>query len=100
MSLHSTAKQADKVSPCSVHQKKYDPGMFTGQLKAWFAYRIEYFTALFFVKISILAFYRRLTPAPEFQLAIKVVAAVVATFTMSMVLVIVRALCKTLPQAR
>ena len=71
--------------------------MFTEQLKAWFAYRIEYFTALFFVKISILAFYRRLTPAPEFQLAIKVVAAVVATFTMSMVLVIVRALCKTLP---
>ena len=84
----------------SVHQKKYDVASFTAMLKAWYAFRIEYLVALFFVKISILAFYRRLSPARWFQLAIKIMAGFVTAFTLSLVLVTVRALRRTHSQTR
>lgn len=56
-------------------------------MKVWYVYQLQYLIALFFVKISILAFYRRLSPARRYQTAIKVVAAAVTIYTIAMVLV-------------
>lgn len=44
---------------------------------------------LFYVKFSILAFYRRLSPAPGYQLALQITGAFVAVFTVVMILVTV-----------
>ncbi|PWW79825.1 hypothetical protein C7212DRAFT_157847, partial [Tuber magnatum] len=56
-------------------------------LKVWYVYQIVYLITLFFVKISILAFYRRLSPALGYQTAIKVVAGAVTVYTIAMVFV-------------
>ena len=63
-------------------------------MKVWYAFQIEYPFAVFLVKMSILAFYRRLSPAQRFQLAIKIVAGFVTAFTVAMVFVNVKALHK------
>ena len=68
--------------------------MFINELKTWTVYNIEYLVTLFFVKISILAFYRRLSPAQGFQRAIKIVAGVVTVFSLIMVFVYVKFLVK------
>ncbi|CUS06728.1 unnamed protein product [Tuber aestivum] len=65
----------------------FTPDFFVKTLKVWYAYQIVYLIALFFVKISILAFYRRLSPAQGYQTAIKVVAAAVTVYTIAMVFV-------------
>ena len=65
-------------------------------LKTWYAFQIQYLLTLFFVKISILAFYRRLSPAKGFQIAIKIVAGFVTVFTVTMVSASVKVPRKTL----
>ncbi|RPB06159.1 hypothetical protein L873DRAFT_1839613 [Choiromyces venosus 120613-1] len=65
----------------------FTPDLFVKSLKAWYVYQLEYLITLFFVKISILAFYRRLSPAQGFQTAIKVVAISVTIYTTAMVFV-------------
>ena len=73
--------------------------MFADGLKTWNSYNIEYLVTLFFIKISILAFYRRLSPAQGLQLAIKIVAGVVTAFSLIMVFIYVMFLAKH-PRAR
>lgn len=58
-----------------------------GTLKVWYIYQMLYLITLFFVKMSILAFYRRLSPAQGYHLAIKITAGLVTVFTISMVFV-------------
>ena len=72
--------------------------MAVSALKVWYAFEIEYVVAVFFVKISILAFYRRLSPAPRFQLAIKIVIGVITAFTVTMVFVNVIPFAKHTPR--
>ena len=72
--------------------------MAVSALKVWYAFEIEYVVAVFFVKISILAFYRRLSPAPRFQLAIKIVIGVITAFTVTMVFVNVISFAKHTPR--
>jgi len=71
------------------HMKElpFTPAFFVKTLKVWYVYQLEYLITLFFVKISILAFYRRLSPERRYQTAIKVVAAAVTIYTIAMVLV-------------
>ncbi|KAG0635769.1 hypothetical protein HOY80DRAFT_910196 [Tuber brumale] len=68
-------------------QLPFTPDFFVKTLKVWYVYQLEYLITLFFVKISILAFYRRLSPAQGYQTAIKVVAVAVTIYTIAMVLV-------------
>lgn len=56
-----------------------------------------YLITLFFVKMSILAFYRRLSPAQGYHLAIKLTAGAVTVFTIAMVFVNVSLLIFFLP---
>jgi hypothetical protein len=56
-------------------------------LKLWYAYQLQYLVTLFFIKISILAFYRRLSPVKGYQLAVRAVAGVVTAYTIVMVFV-------------
>ena len=63
--------------------------------KSWYAYNIQYLIAVFFVKISILAFYQRLSHGLGFQLAIKIVAGIIMTFTVSLLFAYVIVLRKT-----
>lgn len=63
--------------------------VYVGTLKVWYIYNIFYLLTLFYVKFSILAFYRRLSPAPEYQLALQVTGGFVAAFTVVMILVTV-----------
>ncbi|KAH8150901.1 uncharacterized protein LAJ45_05083 [Morchella importuna] len=63
------------------------PGLFVGTLKVWYIYQMLYLITLFFVKMSILAFYRRLSPAQGYHLAIKITAGAVTVFTIAMVFV-------------
>lgn len=53
----------------------------------WYIYQMLYLITLFFVKMSILAFYRRLSPAQGYHLAIKITAGAVTVFTIAMVFV-------------
>lgn len=50
-----------------------------------------YLATLFYVKISILAFYRRLSPARGYQIALKLCGTAVALYTVGMILVNVSA---------
>lgn len=61
--------------------------IFIGTLKVWYVYNMMYLAALFYVKVSILAFYRRLSPAWGYQLALKLCCAAVAFYTVGMILV-------------
>ena len=60
-------------------------------------YQMEYLIAIFFVKMSILAFYRRLSPAPGFQLAIKIIAGAIIVYTVVAVFVNVMLFAKHTP---
>lgn len=61
--------------------------LFVSTLKVWFLYNITYIATLFYVKSSILAFYRRLSPAQGYQMALKVTGALVTFYTVGMILV-------------
>lgn len=63
------------------------PGAFTELLKAWYIYQLIYLVTLWFIKVSILYFYKRLSPKRSYQIAIKVVAVVVTLYTIAMLLV-------------
>lgn len=65
--------------------------IFIGTLKVWYIYNMMYLATLFYVKISILAFYRRLSPARGYQIALKLCCAAVALYTVGMILVNVSA---------
>lgn len=59
---------------------------FVVTLKVWYIYQLMYPISLFFVKFSVLAFYRRLSPNQLYQRAIWVTGSVVALYTVVMVL--------------
>jgi hypothetical protein len=61
--------------------------LFVGTLKAWYIYQILYLITLFFIKMSILTFYRRLSPAYGYHLAIKIIAVIVSVYTVAMIFV-------------
>lgn len=65
--------------------------IFIGTLKVWYIYNMMYLATLFYVKISILAFYRRLSPARGYQIALKLCCTAVALYTVGMILVNVSA---------
>lgn len=58
---------------------------FTVTLKVWFIYQLMYPISLFFVKMSVLAFYRRLSPNKMYQRAIYLTGGIVALYTVIMV---------------
>ncbi|RPB15314.1 hypothetical protein P167DRAFT_533503, partial [Morchella conica CCBAS932] len=53
-------------------------------LKLWYVYQIQYLLVLFFLKASILSFYRRLSPARGYQMAIYIVSGVIVAYTFAM----------------
>ncbi|KAI5842478.1 hypothetical protein DFP73DRAFT_553761 [Morchella snyderi] len=53
-------------------------------LKLWYVYQIQYLLVLFFLKASILSFYRRLSPARGYQIVIYIVSGVIVTYTFAM----------------
>ena len=55
-------------------------------MKVWYAFQIEYPVAVFLVKMSILAFYRRLSPVSRLQLAVKIMVGVVTVYTVTLLL--------------
>lgn len=63
--------------------------IYVGTLKVWYIYNILYLLTLFYVKFSILAFYRRLSPSRGYQLALKITGGLVAVYTVTMLLVTV-----------
>lgn len=64
-------------------------GNYISTLKVWYSYNILYLFTLFYVKISIIAFYRRLSPSQGYQIALKITAVFVAVYTVAMALTIV-----------
>ena len=72
---------------------KFDPAhmsealiQFVVTLKVWFIYQLMYPISLFFVKLSVLAFYRRLSPNKTYQRAIWITGGIVTLYTIIMVL--------------
>lgn len=59
---------------------------FIVTLKVWFIYQLMYPISLFFVKLSVLAFYRRLSPNKTYQRAIWATGGVITLYTIIMVL--------------
>ena len=79
--------------------EKYQPidaAKFVGAMKVWYVFQIEYPVAVFLAKMSILAFYQRLSPVSRLQLATKIVAGVVTVYTVTLVLLNVMFFATTL----
>ncbi|KAI5803489.1 hypothetical protein DFH27DRAFT_50513 [Peziza echinospora] len=60
---------------------------FISTLKVWYAYQLMYLVCLFWVKISVLAFYLRLSPNKKYHMSIYIVGGVVFVYTVIMVFV-------------
>ncbi|KAF8435858.1 hypothetical protein BGX38DRAFT_1274844 [Terfezia claveryi] len=72
---------------------KFDPtrmsealAQFVVTLKVWYIYQLMYPISLFFVKLSVLAFYHRLSPNKTYQRAIWITGGIVTLYTIVMVL--------------
>lgn len=60
--------------------------IYIGKLKVWYIYNILYLLTLFYVKFSILAYYRWLSPSRGYQLALKITGGLVVVYTITMLL--------------
>ncbi|CAZ85477.1 unnamed protein product [Tuber melanosporum] len=56
-------------------------------LKLWYVYQLQYLVTLFFIKASILSFYRRLSRERTYQISIWIVSGIVVVFTLAMLFV-------------
>lgn len=55
-------------------------------LKVWYVYQMLYLATLFFVKISILVFYCRISPS-HVHMSIKITGVIVTVYTVAMIFV-------------
>ena len=60
---------------------------FVVALKAWYIYQLMYLIALLWVKLSVLAFYRRLSPNGKYQVAILLTGGFIMAYTIIMVFI-------------
>lgn len=58
----------------------------TMALKVWYVYQMLYLLTLFFVKISILAFYCRISPS-RVHMPVKITGVIVTVYTVAMIFV-------------
>ncbi|RPB03286.1 hypothetical protein L873DRAFT_1826348 [Choiromyces venosus 120613-1] len=81
-----TEGRCNKYFPCEIRHWDY-AAIIIPTLKLWYVYQLQYLLTLFFIKASILSFYRRISPKRSYQISVWIVSGIVVAYTVAMLFI-------------